>query len=245
MSAAAEGFRGGLDASTAGVSPYLNGQGAHRSVPPKPGNAVAVVSPSKSLAVHIETLVPAAMTARIVLANHSQRALLAVDLAAFLGSQRIVSDRRKSPRNEPLVLGHGEYAFDLAAPFDRLVVTSVLWDDGSVEGDPGLLADERVLDIGKAAGLRRVMKLLREYGDLADRQSPGGLRARLAVLSVIPDVPSSRGEQLGMQQVKDAVLEDVIAFERAQPSPNAAAWRSWLDQTINAYEDWFARIAAR
>jgi len=36
-----------------------------------------------------------------------------------------------------------------------------------------------------------------------------------------------------------------MTFERGQPSPNAETWRRWLDQTIGAYEDWFARIAAR
>jgi hypothetical protein len=216
-----------------------------RRVPLRPRAAVAISSSSGSLDVHVETPAAATVKVRIVLANRSQRGVLAVELAAFRGTEQIISERRRSPRNEPLVRGESEYAFEVAATFDRLVVSSVLWDDGSVEGDPGLLADERVLDIGKAAQIRRVMKLLREYQDPGERQTVVDLRARLGSLAVVPDQPFLRGTVIGMQAVKAAALEDLLAFEHAQPSPNASAWRTWLDQTISTYEDWLARIIAR
>jgi len=182
---------------------------------------------------------------RARLTNHSDRAVLAVDVSAFRGSARVLSDRLRAARNEPLVLPGDEYLFDLRVPLDRFVVTSVLWDDGRVDGDPGLLADERVFDLGKAAQIRRVMKLLRDYRDLGARQSLDELRGALMTLPVMEDVPTAAGAQTGLQHVKEAVLQDLMTFERGQPSPNAETWRRWLDQTIGAYEDWFARIAAR
>ena len=211
----------------------------------RPQAAAAISSPSRLLDVRVETTAAATSTIRIVLANRSQHAVVALDLAAFRGTENVSSERRSSPRNEPLVAAGSEYAFEAAATFDRFVITSVLWADGSVEGDPGLLADERVLDIGKAAQIRRVMKVLREYQDLGEQYSIADLRTRLASLSVVPDVPSLRRTEVGMQQVKAAALEDLMAFEHAVPAPDAALWRTWLDQTIASYEDWLARIAAR
>jgi hypothetical protein len=211
----------------------------------RPQVAAAISSPSRLLDVRVETAAAASSTTRIVLANRSQHAVLALDLAAFRGTENVISDRRSSPRNEPLVTAWSEYTFEVAATFDRLVINSVLWDDGSVEGDPGLLADERVFDIGKAAQIRRVMKVLRVYQDLSERQSIADLRARLASLSAVPDVPYLPRTEAGMQQVKAAALEDLMAFEHAHASPDAAVWRTWLDQTITSYEDWLARIAAR
>jgi hypothetical protein len=224
----------------------------HHGLPGQSKSAVAVISPSKSVNLSVE---PAARPPRlgpaapdmmhVRLTNHSDRAVLALDVSEFRGSERVLSDRRRAARNEPLVLPGDEYLFDLPMPIDRFVVTSVLWDDGRVDGDPGLLADERVLDLGKAAQIRRVMKLLRDYRDLSARQSVDELRGALMTLPVTEDVPTANGAQAGLQQVKEAVLQDLMTFERGQPSPNAETWRRWLDQTIGAYEDWFARIAAR
>jgi hypothetical protein len=228
------------------AAPYVDVQDAPPSKrPPRQSNsAVAVISPSQSLNVSVE---PAAApdTMHVRVTNHSDRAVLTLDVSAFRGSQPVLSERRRAARNEPLVLPREEYAFDLEVPLDRLAVTSVLWDDGRVEGDPGLLADERVLDLGKAAQIRRVLKLLRDYRDLSARQALDELHGRLMMLPATEDTPTSAGARLGMQQVKEAILLDATAFGRSQPSPGADAWRRWLDQTIGAYEEWFARIAAR
>jgi hypothetical protein len=205
-------------------------------------SAVAVISPSKSLNVSVGPAASDRM--HVKLTNRSDRAVLALDVSAFRGSERLLSERRRAARNEPLVLPGDEYLFDFTMPLDRFVVTSVLWDDGRVEGDPGLLADERVLDLGKAAQIRRVMKLLRDYRDVTSRQLLDELRGALMMLPV-SDMATLDGAQAGMQQVKEAVLQDLMTFERDQPSPSAETWRRWLDQTIGAYEDWFARIAAR
>jgi hypothetical protein len=216
---------------------------AGRPAPRPSREAVTVTSASKSLDVQVEPLAPAAIHVRVT--NHSARAVLTLDVSAFRAGERIVTDRRRAARNEALVLPHDEYVFDLAGTFDRFIVTSVLWDDGHVDGDPGLLADERVLDLGKAGQIRRVLKLLRDYRDLNARRTFDELRGRVKALPVLSDVPAANGAQVGMQLVKEAVLQDLAAFERAQPSPNPDAWRGWLDQTTGAYEDWFARIAAR
>jgi hypothetical protein len=231
--------KGGLGA------PYLEGQHAPPSRQPSrdPTSAVTAISPAKSISVSVESAAPE-MT-HVKLTNHSDRAVLAVDVSAFRGNQPVVSDRRRAARNEPLVRPGDEYRFDLQVPLDRLVVTSVLWDDGRVDGDPGLLADERVLDLGKAAQIRRVLKLLRDYRDLSARQTIDELRARLTMLPATEEVPTPNGARAGMEIVKEAVLQDLMAFEGGQPAPAAGAWRRWLDDTIGAYEDWFARIAAR
>jgi hypothetical protein len=225
-----------------GTAVLVDAQAARPTQKPS-REAVTVTSASKSLDVRVEPLAPEAIQIRVT--NHSARAVLALDFSAFRAGERIVTDRRRAARNEALVLPHDEYVFDLPGTFDRFIVTSVLWDDGHVDGDPGLSADERVLDLGKAGQIRRVLKLLRDYRDLSGRQTFDELRGRMAALPVTSDVPAAKGAHVGMQLVKEAVLQDLAAFERAQPSPNTEAWRGWLDQTTGAYEDWLARIAAR
>ena len=47
------------------------------------------------------------------------------------------------------------------------------------------------------------------------------LSVTVMTLPVMEDVPTATGAQAGLQHVKEAVLQDLMTFERGQPSPNA------------------------
>jgi hypothetical protein len=139
-----------------------------------------------------------------------------------------------------------DHAFEIQlAAADRVVITSVLWDDGAVEGDGALAADERVLDLGKALQIRRVLKLLQESASGRGPQTIRAFRAKLTALPVTGDVPHPDTAQIGMQQVKDAALADLSAFERAGATGPVVAFVTWVTDTTASYEEWLARVAAR
>ena len=167
-------------------------------------------------------------------------------------SARVLSGRRKMERNEPLALpGRGD-AFEIQLGSsstgpdqarERVAITSVLWDDGLVEGDPGLLADERMIDIGKAAQIRHVLQLIRVLS--ATAPEPVDVRTRLAALPTTGDLLRAASTQIGMQQVKDSALKDLDAFELAASQRGATSIATWLAAMTASYEDWLARVVAR
>ena len=165
----------------------------------------------------------------------------------FRGGARVFSGRRKMDRNEALVLPGRSHAFELeigtSTASDRVSVSSVLWDDGRVEGDPGLLADERMIDIGKAAQIRSVLRVLR---DAASRDAdPASVRAGVIALPTTADLLRAAATRAGMQLVKDAMLKDLATFEESSSQRGAPSFVTWLADATASYEEWLARIAAR
>src|SRR5262249_11587078 len=122
---------------------------------------------------------------------------------------------------------------------------ALLWDDGTIEGDGALAADERMFDIGKSVQLRRVIKLLHGFGDRQDETAVHAFRDQVAALPLTADVPVLESAITGMQQVKDALLKGLDQFERAPAGRPRVSFATWIADTSTAYEDWLARIAAR
>jgi hypothetical protein len=208
--------------------------------------AVATVTcASPALGVRLELPGRNGPAYRLSLTNRSSHAVLAIQYEVFRGGARVLSGRRKTDRNEALVPPRGDHVFEVGAwaTVDRVAVTSVLWDDGRVEGDPGLLADERMIDIGKAAQIRSVLHLIR---DAAGRDAePATVRAGVIALPTTADLLRAEGTQAGMQQVKDAVLKDLDTFEQKSSQRGATSFMTWLADATASYEEWLARIAAR
>lgn len=194
----------------------------------------------------VEPVVVNASSYRVVLVNRSARALLAIQYEAFRGTARTTKGRRKADRNEPIAQASREYVFEIqpGAPVDRLAITALLWDDGTIEGDGALAADERMSDIGKSVQLRRIVKLLHSFSDRQDG-TVGAFRDQVAALPLTADVPVLDPAVTGMQQVKDALLKDLDQYERAPAGRPRVSFATWITDTTAAYEDWLARIAAR
>jgi len=206
-----------------------------------------VTSVSRAIAVRVEPVVMNASSYRVIVANRSMRSLIAIQYEAFRGSSRATKGRRHAERNEPIAAAGREYTFEIRAgtPIDRVAITALLWDDGTIEGDGALAADERTFDIGKSVQLRRVLKLLHGFGSGQDEDAVRAFREQVAALPLTADVPVLDSAVTGMQQVKDALLNDLDQFEHAPPGRPRVSFATWIADTTTAYEDWLARIAAR
>jgi hypothetical protein len=208
---------------------------------------LSLTSVSRAIAVRVDPVVVNASSYRVVVINRSTRSLIAIQYEAFRGANRATKGRRKAERNEPIAPAGREYAFEIqpGTSVDRVAITALLWDDGTIEGDGALAADERMVDIGKSVQLRRVLKLLQGFGDRRDEGAARVFRDQVAALPMTADVPVDAAAQTGMQQVKDALLKDLDQFEHAPPGRPRVSFATWIADTTAAYEDWLARIAAR
>jgi len=216
-------------------------------VTPPTAPAVETLSASRAIEVRAEKVAPSVPAYRIVVTNRSTRALIAIQYDAWRGATRVTGGRRKNERNEPIAAAGRPYAFEIqpASTIDRVAITALLWEDGAIEGDGVLAADERLLDIGKAVQLRRVLKLLHEFDERNGEAAVHALRARAAALTLTGEVPLTDASRTGMQQVKDALMKDLDLFEHAPGARPSVGFATWIADTTAAYEEWLARVAAR
>ena len=147
-------------------------------------------------------------------------------------------------------------------PIERFAITSVLWDDGLVEGDPQLAANGRVMDAGTAMQLARAIPLLRGAADAPSEHPVHGLRAAVAGLPVVATaddarraietlmnpalvtVPNARSRMAsGMQAAKNALLNDIDAFTRSAVAGNPSEYAAWLRAMAEKFDAWHTRIA--
>ena len=149
-----------------------------------------------------------------------------------------------------------EYTFTLhvgsgeTPGFDRFDVDGVLWDDGSVEGNPDLKASEQALTVGYARQLRRVLAILRDAAPANDPtvepKSLGQVRAAIEALPIAADAadatPPAQGitgnaysVQIGEQQVKDAVLQDLDDYVRAHAGSVRSSAVPWAEEARPRY----------
>ncbi len=199
--------------------------------------------------------------------NRAARAVMAVSYKAFRGEKDAISGRRKTNRSTPIVDAAGELSFTLQvssgepAGFDRFAVTGVLWDDGSVEGDPDLKTSEQALAAGHALQLRRVLAILRDAaapssGADAEPTTLQQVRAAIEALPIVVDatdatlatVGSSRDSlsvKIGKQQVKDAVLQDLDDYVRSQAGRIRSSAAPWAAEARFTYSAWLNRIGGR
>jgi hypothetical protein len=108
-------------------------------------------------------------------------------------------------------------------------VTSLMWQDGVVEGDATSAAEQHRLDATRTVQLQALLSLLRGAGG----QSIAALREHIA-RGMASDLETRRG--------RDAMLENLDDFLSKQLAPDAPDFGAWLTRTIAEYEQWLARI---
>jgi len=152
-------------------------------------------------------------------------------------------------------------ASDAWLPMDRFVITSVLWSDGLVEGDREPAADERALDAGTTNQLQRAVAVLRTAAASPAAHPPDTLRTDVTGLtidvtaadveaarpaigdpSVLSDARVSRAMRSGMQNVKNAILNDLDEFTTAHRAADAAVYDKWLAAMVAKFDGWRQRL---
>ncbi len=164
---------------------------------PAPLVQPTVTSASPLLDVTVDLMRHDVPAYKVTFRNRAARAVMAVSFRMFRGEKEVLSGRRKTNRSTPIVDAAGEYTFLLqigtgeTPGFDRFDVKSVLWDDGSVEGDPELKTSEQELTFGHAQQLRLVLAILQDAAPAHDSsvepKSLGQVRAAIQALPIAVD----------------------------------------------------------
>jgi hypothetical protein len=228
---------------------------------PSPLVQPTVTSASPLLDVTVDLMRHDVPAYQITFRNRAARAIMAVSFRMLRGEKEVLSGRRKTNRSTPIVDAAGEYTFTLQVStgenpgFDRFDVKSVLWDDGSVEGDPELRTSERELTFGHSQQLRLVLAILQDAAPANDSsvepKSLGQVRGAIQALPIAVDAadttladgisPHALSVRIGKQQVKEAVLQDLDDYVRAQAGNVQASARSWIAEAQPRYAAWLGR----
>jgi hypothetical protein len=126
-----------------------------------------------------------------------------------------------------------EYTFELTISnkdgdawrtLDRIVLTSVMWDDGTVDGDPQPAIHERVLARNRAFQLQSLLKTLTSRH--ATRFGP--VRAAFTALD--------RSDR-SLENARSEALTDPNRLQHA----GAEAMNAWVAMKITEYSAWQSR----
>jgi hypothetical protein len=148
---------------------------------------------------------------------------------------------------------------------DTLVVASVVFADGTYEGEVETAVTSKAFQVGDRIQIARIVALLREAQAAADVNTPAAvarLRARVAALdcdadaAALAEVSNSYPEfvkdprgvaraSLGaaLNGRRRDLLGALEAFEKAgAASPGASDFAAWLKGRLEIYESWLARV---
>ncbi len=245
--------------------------------PPPPAlRPPAVVNPSSNLEIKVDTAADPVPAYVATLVNRSPRSVVMFRYMAFRGPRPMLSGRRRGPQNTDLILPGESLQLTFAASLDqgrgdappsgwtlmdRIEITSVLWSDGSVDGDASIAADERALDAGTALQLDRIVRILRAAAASPAANPPAQLRAAFESLTVtvtdeqaraaadaipgparLPIAQVTSTMTNGMRNTRKRALDDVDEVTQGQASVPASRYVSWLMQVADGYAAWRGRI---
>lgn len=146
-----------------------------------------------------------------------------------------------------------------------VVISSVIFEDGTYEGAALPAAEFRAVATGNKIQLARVLALLQSVADARDQDAAASvlkLKSQVSLLKdeadtsalneLLADFPTleqTAKENLkgslrfGLHEAKQAVLDDIKAFESARAqSPATTNFQTWLSDTKEKYEEWLARL---
>jgi len=216
------------------------------TLPPSTAYAPDVISVSGQLTARAEAVGANVSAYRVVVTNRSSQPLMWLQFKAYRANHLAILGRPKGKRNLPLIQPNAEYTFDITnstagleaadgsetwQPLDRIELTSMLWQDGVVEGDAATAADQKRIDLRRAAQLESLLSLLRA----APGQPLTSLRAGIA---------QGMTADLEMRRARDSILGELDRFVQSQASSTTPEFRAWLGRTIPEYEQWLARIVS-
>jgi hypothetical protein len=242
-------------------------------LPPAQLHLPSATSPSSQLEIGVDTLVTGAVPSyHAAITNHSDRSVMMLAFKAYRGRAIAMSGRPRGTGHTPLIPAGEKYVLKLTAsansrgdgssawlPLDRLEITSVLWSDGLVEGDPVPAADEHALDAGTAQQLTGIVALLRAAArdplshplpqlrsDIASLGIKVAAEDAARALAAIPGParlsPAQVGSTMdaGMRNARSAALNDIDEYLRS--APPAPDYAQWLARVAAKFDGWRSRI---
>ena len=200
---------------------------------------------------------------RVTVRNHGARPVMTFHVETYRGGQRHSSSPRGERDGTPAVAPGGTYAFLLRweQPPDVIGITGLMFEDGSIEGDPAGVATSRLLYLGRSLQLSRVLAIFRESARPAVADDPAGtiatLAARIETLSVLPDAAARQhGGQLlppegpvsSIEAIDGAIAAAMLEVRRGVLSDLQSAPRDregfdrWIQVITAQYVGWYQRF---
>ncbi len=211
---------------------------------PSTAYAPDVISVSGQLIARAEAIGANMSAYRVVVTNRSSQPLMWLQFKAYRGDRLAILGRPKGKRNLPLIQPDTEYSFEVTnntagleaadgsetwQPLDRIELTSMMWQDGVIEGDAATAAEQHRIDLRTAAQLESLLALL--------RAAPGR-----PLTSIRSEVAQSMTAILETRRARDSILADLDRFVQSQGTSTTPEFQTWLTRTISEYEQWLARI---
>ncbi|MGI8836642.1 MAG: hypothetical protein ACR2H4_08400 [Pyrinomonadaceae bacterium] len=246
------------------------------------GSPPEVVNRTQSIeVVHVEPVQSAPATFRLVLRNLSSKYVSAIKMMVMQNNQRHLSALPAGEEGKPLI-GPGEtwkapdYGLTKIEPTSggyvlssakgqTVVVATVVFQDGSYEGDAQFAVQVRGYVAGRKQQLARVIALFKGASETNDSDGVtilSKLRAQLAsleivadpvdiekVLTDIPDYSPNRNLdarktiEVTLTSIRRNVISDIDLFmEEHRRNLESVALRKWLSATRQRYENWLSRL---
>ena len=212
---------------------------------PSTGYAPDVISVSGQLAARAEAVGGNVSAYRVVVTNRSTQPLMWLQFKAYRANRLAILGRPKGKRNLPLIQPNAEYTFEITnstagleaadgsetwQPLDRIELTSMMWQDGVVEGDAATAVEQQRIDLRRAPQIESLLAIL--------RAAPGR-----PLTSLRAEIAQGMTADLETRRARDSILEELDRFVQSQSASTAPGFRAWLTRTIPEYEQWLARIA--
>jgi hypothetical protein len=217
------------------------------AIPASASYAPSVTSASPRLFVRAEPVGSNASAYRVLLTNDGAVPLMWLQYKAYRGDRVAIVGWPKGRRSHPLVLPGADYAFEFTTSggavepqegderwtaVDRIEITSVIWQDGTVEGDPQPAAMQRRSDQRRAAQIAAVLQILRSTPSSA------------ALVRLRQQISTSLDADLEARRARDSLLTALDAFIHKRTSPDAPDVRAWRARVSDDLTQWLARIGS-
>ncbi|HLG17372.1 MAG TPA: hypothetical protein VJH03_23200 [Blastocatellia bacterium] len=240
---------------------------------------VTINSPSLEM-ISLEPKDSVLPTYKLALRNVSAKPVIAIEVHILREGKAAVTSTPRGERDAPLIEPGATYQATIAAGGDGrmtkrgfrpkppagILIRTVVFRDGSYEGDAVSAAHVRAGRAGRKLGLARLLSLFQDVAAERTDSDPARTLAKLkAAASAIGDdfddviveellaeVPSPGDKvrqnlaisvQVGIHTVKRAVLEEIEVFEKNRGDhSDAAALRDWLARSRAKYEEWLGRL---
>lgn len=217
---------------------------------------------------------------RLLLQNLSHKRVAALEVNAYGDKERLYLMWPRGEWDRPLMEAGATFEMELqSAPRgqsafgehppnrpDRFEVATVVFEDGTYEGEPFLAALINALMAGSKAQLEQVLALLREAfeatGDsnkdvvlnlkrgasgLSEEAEPAQIKelgARFRTLDDYQKPNLKTYATLGLHDVKASLLKDIDEFERGNAA-DSGLLRAWLSKTRDKYGKWLNALERR
>ncbi|MGI8837876.1 MAG: hypothetical protein ACR2H4_14750 [Pyrinomonadaceae bacterium] len=248
------------------------------SVSPQP----IVKSHAKSLeVVGIEPVSATLPTYKLTLHNLSDKNISAFEINIVDGSKVVVSSWPHGPDGLPIIKAGGFYesgepllirAQRTAAGYgpsvpdsQQTVISCVIFEDGSYEGDAKTAAELRAMTLGRKLALTRLLEVFATrdrtlpaaqelsaqlnwfrgqvlaVSEVADRTTLAGLEKEFPNVELNTQEGPKQSLENHIHFVKRDLLDDLDGIAKT-PSFDISSFREWLNKTEKRYRSWHSRL---